>query len=109
MKLYIHYEAAFEDFLRCGGVPYLPVDERRRTLLADAKIKSFDFVVYRPAGKNWLVDIKGRKFPYDTPGATHTWENWVKHEDLDGLEQWQRVFGESFEAMLVFAYWLTDA
>ena len=36
-----HYEAAFEEFLRSRGVPYVAVDEARRSLLSDgASIKS---------------------------------------------------------------------
>ncbi len=106
-RRYVHYEAAFEDYLRSRGAPYVPVDESRRAVFAGAKIKSFDFLVYRPGGATWLVDVKGRKFPYDTRGGKHYWENWVTRDDLDGLAHWQRVFGEGFESVLVFAYWLT--
>jgi len=106
-RRHIHYEAAFEDFLRSRGLPYVPVDETRKTLFAGAKIKSFDFLVYRHEGPHLLVDIKGRKFPYDSRGAKRYWENWVTREDLEDLSQWQDVFGDGFEAVLVFAYWLT--
>ena len=34
------------------------------------------------------------------------WENWVTQEDLTGLAEWQKVFGQGFRAVLVFAYWL---
>ncbi|HEY3244314.1 MAG TPA: HYExAFE family protein [Phycisphaerae bacterium] len=108
-RRHIHYEAAFEDYLRSRGLPYVPVDEHRKVIFAGARVKSFDFLVYRPGGKTWLVDIKGRKFPYDIGGNRRCWENWVTREDLDGLQQWQRTFGDGFEAVLVFAYWLTDA
>ena len=41
-----HYEAAFEEFLRSRGVPYVAVDEAKRSLLSDgASIKSLDFIV----------------------------------------------------------------
>ena len=39
-----HYEAAFEEYLRSRGVPYVAVDEARRSVLSDgASIKSLDF------------------------------------------------------------------
>ncbi len=104
---HIHYEAAFEDYLRSRGWPYIPVDEQRKAIFAGARIKSFDFLVYPPGRDAWLVDVKGRKFPYDGAGSKRYWENWVTRDDLDGLSQWQEVFGDGFQPMLVFAYWLT--
>jgi len=104
---HIHYEVAFEDYLRSRGVPYVPVDETRRAVFDGTKIKSFDMLVYPNGGPNWIVDVKGRKFPYiNEDGAKHYWENWVEREDLDGLTQWQHSFGEDFEARFVFAYLL---
>ena len=59
-----HYEAAFEEFLRQRGVPYVAVDEARRSLLGgDASLKSLDYIVSAPGELTWLVDVKGRKFP----------------------------------------------
>jgi hypothetical protein len=106
-RRHIHYEAAFEDYLRSRGLPYVAVDQQRKAIFAGARIKSFDFLVYPPAGKAWLVDVKGRKFPYVGPSGKRYWENWVTLDDLEGLAQWQQAFGEEFEARLVFAYWLT--
>lgn len=102
-----HYEAAFEDYVRSKGWPYVPVDEHRRAIFGGGRVKSFDFLVYAPAGPAWLVDIKGRKFPYETGGCRRFWENWTTQADLDGLRRWEGVFGPGFEPMLVFAYWLT--
>ncbi len=101
-----HYEAAFEDYVRSRGWPYLPVDEHRRALFAGVRVKSFDFLVYPPGQNAWLVDIKGRKFPYQGKNGRRFWENWVTREDLDGLGRWQGVFGDGFEPVLVFVYWL---
>lgn len=106
VQRHIHYEAAFEDYLRSLGWPYLPVDEQKKVIFAGARVKSFDFLVYPPDRKAWLVDIKGRKFPYDGQHGRRYWENWVTRDDLDGLQQWQEVFGDGFEPILVFAYWL---
>ena len=103
---HIHYEAAFEDYLRSLGVPYVAVDEAKKALFGKAKLKSFDFIVYGSDGPNMLIDVKGRKFPYDLKGARRYWENWVTGEDIDGLTQWESVFGGGFAAMFVFAYWL---
>ena len=104
----IHYEAAFEDFLRARRVPYVAVDEAKKALFADAALKSFDFVVYSATAANLLVDVKGRKFPYVSSGQRRYWENWVERDDLQNLARWQEVFGRDFLAMLVFAYRLGD-
>ena len=101
-----HYEAAFQDYLRSRGLPYVPVDERKKAIFAGARIKSFDFLVYAPGGKPWLVDVKGRKFPYEGRHGLRYWENWVTQDDLDGLSRWQEAFGGEFEPVLVFVYWL---
>ena len=64
-----HYEAAFEEYLRGRGVPYVAVDEAKRSVLSDgASIKSLDFIVSSPGSASgcpvrWLVDVKGRRFP----------------------------------------------
>lgn len=103
---HIHYEAAFEDYARSKGWPYIPIDEQRKAIFSGARIKSFDFLVYPPDRKPWLVDIKGRKFPYDTKRGKRYWENWVTREDVDGLRAWHKVFGDQYEPVLIFAYWL---
>jgi len=105
--MHIQYEAAFADYLKHRGVSYVPVDETRRSMFAGAKIKSFDFLVYPKQGAPWIVDVKGRKFPYvSNTGSKRYWENWVSQADLKGLAEWQAVFGEDFEPRFVFAYWL---
>lgn len=106
-----HYDAAFEAYLRGRRTPYIAVDETRRALLADASLKSFDFIVYCAGACNLLVDVKGRRFPSaasDARGAGHCWENWVTRDDLDGLMKWQEAFGSDFRSLLVFAYHLVD-
>ena len=106
MRRHIHYEAAFEDYLRSRGVPYLPVDEHKKAIFSGARVKSFDFLVYQKNGPTWLVDVKGRKFPYDDGRTKRYWENWLTRDDLDGLNKWQEVFGGEFLTMIVFAYHL---
>lgn len=104
MKGHIDYEAAFEDYLQRRQVPYVAVDEAKRAAFRDAKLKSFDFIVYSTGGTNWLVDVKGRRWVARKVGGRPAWENWVTQADLDGLRQWQEVFGTGFAALLVFAY-----
>lgn len=109
MKRHLHYERAFEDFLRSRHIPYVPVDETRKVIFSGSKVKSFDFLVYPAEDCHWIVDVKGRKFPYNGGNGKPTaryWENWVTQEDLDGLSDWQGVFGSEFEARFVFAYLL---
>lgn len=109
MKAHVHYEAAFEDYLRARQVPYVAVDEARRAAFRDARLKSFDFIVYSSRTTNWLVDIKGRRWTMRCRTGRPAWENWVTQADLDGLRQWEEVFGSGFAALLVFAYRLDAA
>lgn len=104
MKGHIDYEAAFEDYLRARQIPYVAVDEAKRAAFRDARLKSFDFIVYSTRGTNWLVDIKGRRWATRRAARRPAWENWVTLADLEGLGQWQEVFGPGFAALLVFAY-----
>lgn len=106
MKGHVHYEAAFEHYLHAQGIPFVAVDEAKKASFRDAKLKSFDFIVYSSGKTNWLVDIKGRRWIRRASGAKPAWENWATQDDLDGLRQWQEVFGVGFGGLLVFAYWL---
>lgn len=99
-----HYEAAFEEFLRRRGVPYVAVDEAKRSVLADGRsIKSLDFIVSSPGDFTWLVDVKGRRFPSGDETKQY-WKNWSPREDLKSLAQWEDLFGERFRGLFVFAY-----
>ena len=106
----IHYEAAFENYLRAKGWPYVAVDEAKKANFAGASVKSFDFLVYSGSGPNLLVDVKGRKFPDGVRGrrrgADKAYENWITQQDAQGLGEWEKVFGKDFMGLLVFAYWL---
>ena len=80
-----HYEAAFEEYLRSRGVPYVAVDEARRSLMADGEsIKSLDFIVAAQGGAAWLVDVKGRRFPSGDEQKQY-WKNWSTRDDLRSL------------------------
>ena len=99
-----HYEAAFEAYLRQQGVPYIAVDEARRSVMADGQsIKSLDFIVASPGETIWLVDVKGRRFPSGDETKQY-WKNWSPREDLESLARWEELFGEGFCGLFVFAY-----
>src|ERR1700722_5584247 len=76
----VHYEAAFEAFLRERGIPCVAVDEAKRALFANAKLKSFDFVVYSKNGPNLLVDVKGRQAR--NKSGRSGFETWTTEQDV---------------------------
>jgi hypothetical protein len=100
----VHYEAAFEGYLRHNGIPYVAVDEAKRALFATAKLKSFDFVVYSKTGPNLLIDVKGRSCRNRTKRSG--FETWSAEQDVTDLQQWEQVFGDGFKAVLMFVYWI---
>jgi len=106
MKADNHYEIAFEHLLRERSLPYVAVDESHRAAFAEVHLKSFDFVVYLPEQRNLLVDIKGRK----ARAGKKDWlyDPWISREDIESLTAWQEVFGGSFAACFVFAFWLSE-
>ncbi|QDT37845.1 HYExAFE family protein [Stratiformator vulcanicus] len=102
------YESAFEAYLKSRQMPYVAVDESRRVLLRNASLKSIDFVVEHPTRGQLLIDVKGRRFPSGGPRSKHRWENWVTNDDVESLSNWEEIFGNSSQAMFVFAYELGE-
>src|ERR1700722_8414666 len=100
----VHYEAAFEAFLRDRKIPYVAVDEAKKALFANARLKSFDFVVYSKNGPNLLIDVKGSQLR--DRSAVKGFETWSTEQDVTDLMQWQQVFGEGYRALLTFVYWI---
>lgn len=100
-----HYELSFEALLNHRGTPFVSVEEVRRNVPGRVGIKSFDYIVYPPAGRACLVDVKGRKTPVG-PACRGRLKNWVTEADVAGLGEWQAIFGSDFQAVFVFAYWL---
>ena len=101
-----HYEAAFEAYLRRLTIPYVAVDETRRTLAGGQSLKSLDFLVSPLGGSpsaagSWLIDVKGRRFP---TGKSQYWRNWCTREELTSLAGWESLFAPSASGLLVFAY-----
>ena len=102
-----HYEAAFEAYLQESRLCYVAVDERRRAILGEAKVKCLDFIVHGDAGARLLVDVKGRRFPSGREGRLRrVWHCWSMREDIEGLSRWAEQFGADYQALLVFAYHL---
>jgi len=100
----IHYEAAFEGFLRHRRIPYVAVDEAKKALFANAKLKSFDFVAYPPDKPRLLIDVKGRSLR--NRAKRSGFETWATEADVSDLLQWEQVFGEGFTAIFAFVYWI---
>jgi hypothetical protein len=101
-----HYEAAFEAYLQWHRLCYVAVDETRRAMLGEVRVKSLDFIVYGD-GTRLLVDVKGRRFPGGrAPRLRRVWQNWCMREDLDGLARWAELAGPGYQGLLVFAYHL---
>lgn len=119
-----HYESAIESHLRDRRIPFISVNEARRTLLPakaeltvsqpgpegrrPSNLKSFDHVIYGEP-TNLLVDIKGRKVKSAKSAATvGRLESWVTEDDVGALRKWETLFGEGFRAAFVFVYWCED-
>lgn len=102
-----HYEAAFEAYLQWHCHCYVAVDETRRAMLGELRVKNLDFIVYGDRGARLLVDVKGRRFPTGSPQRQRrVWECWSTQDDIDGLERWTELFGPGYQGLLVFAYQL---
>jgi len=102
-----HYEAAFEAYLQAHRLCYVAVDETRRAMLGETRVKSLDFIVYGDCGSRLLIDVKGRRFPGGKPDRPRrVWECWSTAEDIDGLVRWPALFGPGYQGLLVFAYLL---
>jgi len=74
----------FEKYMRDTGIPYVSVDEAKQALFSGIRLSTFDFVVYRDEGPNWLVTCCCA-----TPQL----------KDL--MCEWQSVFGTGFAAVAV--------
>ncbi len=105
------YEIAFERYLRSIRRPFLSNRQERRFLLEDGStLKNFDCVVSSASGENWIVDIKGRRFPGGAKSSKY-WKNWTTRDDLKGLLRWEDVLsagGSEYRdrSAFVFAYWV---
>jgi hypothetical protein len=120
-------ERAFEKLLRARRIPYVAVNEARKSLLPDTlsaggparraaspgpdavpdpSLKNFDFIVYGRS-TNLLVEVKGRTIPATRSartGSSPRLESWATLDDVGALSRWQALFGPGYEAVFVFVY-----
>lgn len=68
-----HYERCFEFLLRKYELLYIAIDETKKPIYDGVGIKNFDFIVSSFNGK-FLIDIKGKKFPYESLTRQNFWE-----------------------------------
>jgi hypothetical protein len=102
-----HYERAFEAYLQHRRIPCVAVNQARKAIFAGVQIKSFDMLIYPSSGPALLADVKGRKHSLNAFRRGRLGPNWVTRLDIEGLDAWQRVFGDDYHATFIFAYWLT--
>ncbi|MDO5552992.1 MAG: HYExAFE family protein [Planctomycetia bacterium] len=101
-----HYEAAFEHYLQKNRIPYFANgQEYRNRFDDDITLKNFDYVVSTRTKWNWIIDVKGRKFP-GLGRSRRYWKHWTTQDDLSGMLRWESFLGQTFRGLFVFAYWL---
>ena len=99
-----HYERAFGNWLIDNHIHFVTVDEQKRAALGRSKIKSFDYLLY-PAGKSVIVaEVKGRSFKGTSFEKLSGFECWVTADDVEGLANWQEIFGPNHIPVFIFAY-----
>ena len=99
-----HYEQAFENWLIDHRIRYSAIDEHKRAVFSQSKVKSFDFLLYPSNHKVVIAEVKGRKFKGTSFATLSGFECWVTAGDVKGLSTWQRIFGPDHIATFVFAY-----
>jgi hypothetical protein len=99
-----HYEKAFANFLSDNRIRYIAVDEQKRAALGRTNLKSFDYLLYPPNQSIIIAEVKGRKFAGATFANLSGFECWVTTDDVDGLANWQQIFGPTHSAAFIFAY-----
>lgn len=101
-----HYEMAFERYLDQRATPYVAVEDVRHVSSGRLGTKAFDYIVYPPGERAYLVEVKGRKSRLGRDATECRHKSWVSRADVDGLREWQRLFGPQFGTAFVFVYWL---
>lgn len=99
-----HYERAFENWLKDNRIKYTAIDQSKRSAFGRVSLKSFDFLLYPANGATILAEVKGRTFKGRSLEKLTGLECWVLAADVEGLFQWQKVFGRNCCAYFVFAY-----
>jgi hypothetical protein len=98
------YERAFEAWLKEHRIDYVAMDEGRRASSEEGQLKTFDFLLYLNDRRIIIAEVKGRVFKGTSLAGLKRMECWVTAEDIDGLSEWQRIFGENHRGVLFFAY-----
>lgn len=99
-----HYEKAFESWLIDNKIKFTAIDQSKRAAFGKVKLKSFDFLLYRKDKPVIIAEVKGRIFKGTSFEKLRRFECWVLADDVEGLLQWQNVFGRGHEAYFIFAY-----
>ena len=99
-----HYEKAFAHFLIDNHIQFTAVDEKKRAEFGSRKLKSFDYLLYPPNQPIIVAEVKGRKFKGTSFAKLAGFECWVTAEDVYGLAEWQKIFGNSHAVAFIFAY-----
>ncbi|MCK4753199.1 MAG: HYExAFE family protein [Planctomycetes bacterium] len=98
------YERAFGNWLIDNRVNYIAVDEQKRAAFGHSNFKSFDYLLNLSGQQTIIAEVKGRAFKGTSFAKLAGFECWVGTEDVDGLTQWQEVFGSGHTAAFIFAY-----
>jgi len=104
-----HYERAFENWLIDHRIPYVRADEHKRPGLPPTSVKNFDFLLHPSPDRKVIVEVKGRTFRGTTLAGLKSLECWVTADDITSLRTWREALGADHEAVLVFAYRVTEA
>jgi len=100
-----HYENAVVAYLQEHNIPFVATNEGRKVVYNNIKIKNFDMIL--PGKEMLMVDIKGRKFGYESV-PKNLWENWILKDDIESLKIWSSVSSSNQRAYLLYAFCLPD-
>ena len=98
------YERDFYIWFIDNRIEYVAFDEHKRATVGQTDIKSFDFLLYLPNDQIIIAEVKGRTYKGTRLARLAALECWVTVEDVEGLTQWQQIFGADHQAIFVFAY-----
>lgn len=99
-----HYTRAFESWIGEHRISYVAMNRRKKTAFSKSDIKSFDFLLYPDGSDIFIAEVRGRKFKGDSFTKLTNLANWVNMDDVTGLRQWQRIFGNKYIPIFVFVY-----
>lgn len=102
---YANYEKIFEDFLRRKKILYIAINEFKRPLFKNKKVKNFDFIINTKRG-TFLLEVKGKQFPYVSSSGKNYWENWIVKDDILGLSIWSKKL--KLPAFIVYVYFIKE-